>query len=82
MNRTSPWVLPALYLGWAYLFWIPLLASDESVWSFPNLLLFLTGGACPLFAGLLLAARTGGQAALRDLGRRLIDVRPASARCG
>lgn len=75
MNRTSPWAFPALYIGWAYLFWIPLLVSDESVWSFPNLLLFLTGGASPLLAGLLLAARTGGRAALRDLGWRLIDVR-------
>ncbi|WP_349666111.1 hypothetical protein [Marinobacter sp. ATCH36] len=39
---------PLFYLGWAYLFWAPVLLSEESVWTFPNLLWFLIGGASPL----------------------------------
>ncbi len=73
--RTSPWGFPVLYLGWAYLFWIPVLRSDTSVWSGWNLVLFLVGGASPLLAGVLLAALTGGRARVADLGRRLIDFR-------
>lgn len=66
---------PLVYLGWAYLFWIPVLLSNSSVWAFPNLIWFLLGGASPLVAGLLLAAMSGGRSALRDLGRRLVDWR-------
>ena len=66
---------PLVYLGWAYLFWTPVLLSDASVWSFPNILWFLAGGASPLVAGLGLAAFSGGRAGLRDLGRRMLDWR-------
>ena len=68
------------YLGWAYLFWAPVLLSDESVWTFPNLLWFLIGGASPLLTGFALAALTGGKAQVLDLARRLIDWRRISGR--
>ncbi len=66
---------PLIYLGWAYLFWTPLLLSESSVWAFPNILWFLSGGASPLIAGLGLAALTGDKAQLRDLVHRLVDWR-------
>lgn len=66
---------PVLYLGWAYLFWIPVLLSEGSVWRFPNLLWFLIGGASPLVAGLGLTALAGGRAGLRDIAHRLTDWR-------
>jgi len=66
---------PLIYIGWAYLFWAPLLVSEASVWAFPGILWFLVGGASPLIAGLGLAALTGGKAQLLDLARRLIDWR-------
>jgi membrane protease YdiL (CAAX protease family) len=66
---------PFLYLGWAYLFWLPIFASSESVWSFPKVILFLAGGASPLIAAVVLAGLTGGRERLRDIGSRLIDVR-------
>jgi hypothetical protein len=69
---------PLFYLGWAYLFWAPVLLSDESVWAFPNLLWFLIGGASPLLAGLGLAALTGEKAQALDLARRLVDWRRVS----
>lgn len=71
---------PLIYLGWAYLFWSPIFASDESVWSFPKVILFLVGGASPLIAGLVLAGLTGGRRRLRDIGSRLIDIRRISLR--
>jgi membrane protease YdiL (CAAX protease family) len=74
-RRFGPWGFPLIYLGWAYLFWSPLLASDASVWSFPNLLLFLIGGASPLLAGVTLAGLEGGRQRLCELGWRLVDVR-------
>lgn len=76
----SPWGFPLLYLGWAFLFWSPILVSEASVWSFPNVVLFLVGGASPLLAGLALAWLTGGRPRLRDMGRRLVDVRRISPR--
>ena len=69
------WAFPLIYLGWAYLFWSPLFASELSVWSFPNILFFLVGGASPLLAAIVLAALSGGRAQLLDLWRRLVDVR-------
>lgn len=66
---------PLIYLGWAYLFWLPIFMSSESVWSFPKVLLFLAGGASPLVAGVVLAGLTGGRQRIRDMGSRLIDVR-------
>ena len=76
----SPWGFPLLYLGWAFLFWSPILVSEASVWSFPNVVFFLIGGASPLLAGLAMAWLTGGRARLRDMGRRLVDVRRISPR--
>lgn len=38
-SRMSPWGFAVFYLGWAYLFWIPVLGSDTSVWSGRNLVL-------------------------------------------
>jgi membrane protease YdiL (CAAX protease family) len=66
---------PLVYIGWAYLFWTPLLFSEESVWTFPNILLFLIGGSNPLIASLGLAVFTGGKAQILDLAKRLIDLR-------
>lgn len=71
---------PLIYLGWAYLFWTPILFSDASVWAFPNLLWFLLGGASPLLAGLGLAALTGGKEQVLDLLNRLLDWRRISGR--
>lgn len=73
-GRLGIWAFPLIYLGWAYLFWAPLCASSLSVWSFPNVLLFLVGGASPLLAGVTLAAVEGGKAGLYELGWRLNDV--------
>ena len=74
------WGFPLIYLVWAYLFWIPVIASGVSVWSFPNLLLFLIGGASPLLAGTTLAGIQGGRQRLRELWWRLIDVRRINLR--
>lgn len=60
------WGFPVIYLGWAYLFWSPIFASEESVWSFPKVLFFLVGGASPLVAGVTLAAITGGKERIRE----------------
>ncbi len=74
-RRLGPWGFPFIYLGWAYAFWSPLFASGRSVWSFPNVLFFLVGGASPLLAGIMLTGLLGGRDRLRDLGCRLIDIR-------
>ena len=70
-----PWGFPLIYLGWAFLFWSPIFGSEESVWMGTNLILFLVGGASPLIAGVTMAWLTGGTERVRDIGRRLIDVR-------
>ncbi|MFA9415410.1 lysostaphin resistance A-like protein [Natrinema sp. HArc-T2] len=73
LERSQPWAFPTLYLGWAYLFWLPIVASGESVWSVPNVGLFLVGGMSPLLAGLVLLWLEEGRAGLADLRRRLTD---------
>ncbi|WP_331234016.1 CPBP family intramembrane glutamic endopeptidase [Natronorarus salvus] len=70
----TPWGFPVIYLGWAYLFWAPIVVSGESVWSFPNVGLFVVGGTSPLLAGVLLSWLLYGRPGLRDLGNRLIDI--------
>ena len=73
-RRTTPWSFPVLYLGWAYLFWLPIVVSGEPVWAFPNVVLLLVGGLSPVLAGLPLLWLTHGQAGFRDLRRRLTEV--------
>jgi membrane protease YdiL (CAAX protease family) len=74
-RRLTPWGFPLIYVGWAYLWWLPVVTADTSVWSFPTVLFFLVGGASPLLAGVAMAYATGGTDRLRDLGRRLVDPR-------
>jgi membrane protease YdiL (CAAX protease family) len=81
-GRLTRWVrgspitaFPVLYLGWAYLFWTPVLMSGSPVWELPNLFWFLLGGASPLLAGILLATADRGRPGVRDLFRRLVDWR-------
>jgi uncharacterized protein len=78
--RLGVFGFPLIYLGWAYLFWLPIFASGESVWSFPKIILFLAGGASPLIAGVVLAGLTGGRQRLREMGHRLIDIRRINLR--
>lgn len=70
----TPWGFPVVYVGWAYMFWSPIVGSDTSVWAGTNLVLFLVGGASPLLAAVLLAWLTDGVDRVRDLGHRLVDV--------
>ncbi|WP_191965842.1 MULTISPECIES: CPBP family intramembrane glutamic endopeptidase [Haloferax] len=76
--QLRPWGFPLIYLGWAFVFWAPILVSETSVWSFPNVLFFLVGGASPLLAGVTLALLTGGTERLRGMWRRLTDVQRIS----
>ncbi|WP_424005522.1 lysostaphin resistance A-like protein (plasmid) [Haloarcula salina] len=70
----TPWGFPIIYLGWAYLFWLPIFGSEASVWSFPKVLFFLVGGASPLLAGVAMAYVAGGPERVRDLWHRIVDV--------
>jgi membrane protease YdiL (CAAX protease family) len=79
-HRLAPWTFPVVYLGWAYLFWGIVVGSGASVWSFPNVVFLVVGGASPLLAGVGLTWLTRGRAGLADLWRRLVDVRRISPR--
>ena len=79
-RATAPWGFPLLYLGWAYLFWLPVVTSDASVWTHPNVVLFLIGGSSPLLAGIVLLWANHGRAGFTDLRRRLLDVGRISGR--
>lgn len=70
---STPWGFPVVYLGWAYAWWYPILASGESVWSSPNSLLFVIGALSPILAGIGLLWLTAGRAGLDDLWIRLVD---------
>ena len=74
-DAMTPWGFPIIYLAWAFVFWTPIVVSGESVWSFPNVALFIVGGSSPLLAALLLSWLREGWAGIEDLGYRLIDVR-------
>ena len=48
--------------------------SGESVWTFPNVLLFYIGGASPTLGGIILTYRLGGWPGLRDLWDRTVNT--------
>ncbi|MDG5820547.1 type II CAAX endopeptidase family protein [Natronococcus sp. A-GB7] len=48
--------------------------SGDSVWTFPNAVLFLVGGSSPLVAGLSLLWLTSGRDGYRDLRHRLVET--------
>jgi len=73
VRAISPWGFPLLYLGWAYLFWLPIVVSEASVWAYPNVVLLLVGGLSPLLAGLVLLWIHHGRAGFADLRRRLVE---------
>ena len=78
--HATPWAFPLLYLGWAYLFWVPIALSGASVWAFPTVIPFAVGGSSPLLAGLLLLWLTQGREGYRDLRRRLLETGRIGAR--
>lgn len=65
----------AIYLGWAWLFWGVVVASGESVWTYPNVLLFYAGSLSPLLAGVVMLWATAGRSGLRGLWDRITNVR-------
>ncbi|WP_241431321.1 CPBP family intramembrane glutamic endopeptidase [Natronococcus amylolyticus] len=73
-RRLAPWGFPICYLGWAYLWWLPIVLSGDSVWTFPNVAFLLVGGSSPLVAGLSLLWLTSGRDGYRDLRRRLTET--------
>ena len=73
-QRATPWGFPVCYLGWAYLFWIPIVLSGDPVWAFPTVIPFIVGGLSPLLAGLLLLWLTRGREGFEDLRNRSIEV--------
>lgn len=79
-RRLSPWGFPIIYLGWAFLFWSPIVTSDSSVWVGSNLVLFLVGGTSPLLAALSMAWLSGGIERVYDLLYRFVDHRRITLR--
>ncbi|WGI17695.1 type II CAAX endopeptidase family protein [Methanonatronarchaeum sp. AMET-Sl] len=73
LRSLNPWSFPLLYLGWAYLFWIPIVISGEHVWSYPTVLLLLVGGLSPLLSGLFLMQVNYGRIGFKDLYNRLVE---------
>lgn len=73
LRRHSPWGFPIIYLGWAFVFWSPIVLSGTSVWVGWNLAFFLVGGASPLLAALVMAWVTGGIERVYDLLHRTVD---------
>ncbi len=80
VRATTPWGFPLLYLGWAYLFWLPVVVSEASVWTYPNVVLLLVGGSSPLLAGVVLLWTTHGRVGFVDLRRRLLELGRISGR--
>ena len=74
VGDSTPWAFPICYLGWAYLFWLPIVASGEPVWSFPNVAFLFVGSLSPLISGLGLLWLSAGRYGYRDLRRRLIET--------
>jgi len=74
VQQHEPWIFPILYLGWALLFWIPLIFSDAPVWSIPNVFLLLLGGMSPVVAGVVLLWVTAGWNGYTDLVQRLTEI--------
>jgi uncharacterized protein len=73
-HRASPWAFPVCYLGWAYLFWVPVVAFGDPVWSLPNVVFLAVGGLSPLLSGLLLLWLVEGRTGVRDLRNPLLDA--------
>ncbi|MFA9428323.1 CPBP family intramembrane glutamic endopeptidase [Natronorubrum sp. A-ect3] len=79
-NPTNPYVFVIIYLGWAWFFWGLIVLSGESVWTFPNVLLFYIGGLSPMLGGIALTHRLGGWSGLRNLWDRTVNTRRISPR--
>ena len=72
---SDPWGYVVIYLGWAWAFWTVVIASGESVWAFPNVVLFYIGSISPALAGVVMVARTAGRSGLRELWDRIRSPR-------
>jgi len=79
-RRLSPWGFPIVYLGWAFLFWSPIVTSDSSVWVETNLVFFIVGGTSSLSAALSMAWLSGGIERVYDLLYRFVDHRRITLR--
>ncbi|MEX0891924.1 MAG: CPBP family intramembrane glutamic endopeptidase [Gemmatimonadota bacterium] len=66
--------------GWTWAFWALASLAGGSVWEAPGRYLFLVGGAGVMIGGVVMTRVSGGPAALRELGPRLVDPRRVSPR--
>jgi uncharacterized protein len=66
--------------GWTWLWWTVGALSSPSIWAFPGIAFLVIGGVGVPLGALVMTQRVAGRAGLIDLGRRIVDPRPITAR--
>jgi membrane protease YdiL (CAAX protease family) len=61
--------------GWTWAFWLLASVWGVTVWQFPATVFFVIGGTGVLLGGVVMSRVTSGPAGLKDLVRRLVDLR-------
>ncbi|ELZ24489.1 hypothetical protein C477_00970 [Haloterrigena salina JCM 13891] len=69
------WGFPLFSHGWTWCWWSVPIVTEWHVFRFPGILFLLVGGVGVTIGGVAMAWLVGDRIGLKDLGRRLVDVR-------
>jgi membrane protease YdiL (CAAX protease family) len=71
----SPWIFFLIAVGFSWLFWIPAVFVDGSIFGSPWSFLLYVGGLGPAVGGVLLTLLDRDRQRRREYGHRLVDLR-------
>ena len=71
----SPWAFFILVLIISFIFGLPVLLSSSHPYEFPNFLFLIIAAGGPGISAIILISYTKGKAGLKELGKKIIEVR-------
>lgn len=80
LSGKAVWGFVAFSHGWTWFFWILAALVGGSIWQPPGLFFFILGGLGVLLGGVVMTRLMRGADGLRDLVRRIVDVRRIAGR--
>lgn len=72
---SGPWIYFLITLIWSWIFWIPIIFSNQEAYNMPNFILFAIGGLGPTIGALISLFLNNNHEEIRTYLNRLVNIK-------